>query len=140
MKSFLQIDGAGSGGGPAHQQRVDRLVAQARAEAAACEAPKTWLKPAPAPPALSSDPLDQRLAQEIDYVRRHLDLLGDVLSNEPILLHRHGRQLQAIDMIGQLLGHLGRVIAAEDRPAAVARITLEDLRARLARTSLQGIA
>ena len=121
-----------------HQARVDRIVAQARADLAANPA-----EPIRAPAAaaihalpLTDDPLDRRLAEEIDYARRHLDTLGDVLSDNGYLLHKHMRELQSLDRVNQLLSHIGRVISAQDRRQAAAAITLEDLRARLLRTGI----
>ena len=124
---------------PEHQARVDRIVAQARADLA--ESPVQAargpiLSALPASLALTDAPLDRRLAEEIDYARRHLDTLGDVLSDNGYLLHKHGRELQSLDKINQLLAHIGRVISAQDRRQAAAAITLEDLRARLLRTGI----
>lgn len=122
-----------------HQARVDRIVAQARADMAAAPA-QTARTPVVVvtgqPLALTEDPLDRRLAEEIDYARRHLDTIGDVLSDNGYLLHKHGRELQSLDRVNQLLAHIARVISAQDRRAATASITLEDLRGRLMRTAL----
>ena len=120
---------------PEHQSRVDAMVAAVRAETPSKR--PTIFKPAPPRPAPSQDELDHRIAEELDYIRRHLELLGGILANDPILLHRHGQQLQSIDMINQLLGHLGRVIASGDKQLAADQITLQDLRARLLRRPLR---
>lgn len=120
-----------------HQARVDRIVAQARADLAA--APEQMVR-APVfvaqPSALTEDVLDLRLAEELDYARRHLDSIGDVLSDNGYLLHKHARELQAIDRVNQALSHIARVISAQDRRKAAGSITLEDLRSRLLRTGL----
>jgi hypothetical protein len=122
---------------PDHQARVDRIVAQARADLAA-GALKTVRGPVltDQPMALTEDVLDRRLAEEIDYARRHLDTLGDLLSNNGYLLHKHSRELQSLDKVNQLLAHVARVISAQDRRQAAGSITLEDLRARLLRGGL----
>jgi len=96
-------------------------------------------KPRPdstAPVANTDDALDLRLSQEMAYARRLLEELGDRLVNDPIIIQRHTEALQGIDLIGQLLGHLSEVIAAADRPAAVERIGMQDLKTRLRRTAL----
>jgi len=117
---------------PAHQLRVDELVARARAEVV--EAPRpSWIKPAPPAPAPSSSTLDHRLAEEIHFVRRHLDLLGDILAREPILLHRHGHSLQSIDLVDQLLNHIAHIIESEDKALAASQVSHGELRARLTR-------
>ncbi len=127
-----------SGNTSDHQRRVDELVAGVRAEGTTTR--PTIFKPAPPRPTPSTDPLDHRIVEEIDCVRRHLELLGGVLANDPILLHRHNQQLQSIDLINQLLGHLTRVIAAEDKTLAVEQVSMQDLRSRLQRKPLRAIA
>ncbi len=122
---------------PEHQARVDRIVAQARADLATGPVqPARGPVLTSQPLALTENVLDRRLAEELDYARRHLDTIGDVLSENGYLLHKHARELQAIDRVNQLLAHVGRVIEAADRRQAAASITLEDLRGRLLRTGL----
>ena len=123
---------------PDHQRQVDALWAAVKAEGPA-QRPSIF-KPAPPKPAPSEDPLDHRIVEELECVRRHLELLGGVLANDPILLHRHGQQLQSLDMVNQLLGHLGRVIGAGEKDLAVEQISLQDLKARLKRAPLRPIA
>lgn len=118
----------------AHQRRVDEIQAAIRAEPR-----RPLFRPPPPPPEPlrpSSDPLDHHLAEEIEYLRRRLDQIGETLVGEPILLNRHAATLQSIDLINQTLGHMARVIEAEDKDAAVARVTLRELRGRLTRRTL----
>jgi len=86
----------------------------------------------PSPP--SEDVLHVRLGEELDYVRRLLDIMGDQLSGDPILLHRHSVALQSIDRMGQILGHVGRVIRSSDPNSVVQDIGMSDLKARLTRS------
>jgi hypothetical protein len=86
----------------------------------------------PSPP--SEDLLHVRLGEELDYVRRLLDIMGDQLSGDPILLRRHSVALQPIDRMAQILGHVGRVIRSSDPNSAVADIGMSDLKARLTRS------
>lgn len=118
-----------------HQRRVDDLQAAIRAVGKAAARPSIF-KPAPPLPRPSRDLLDHRIAEELACIGRRLEQLGGVLSGDPILLHRHAAQLQSIDLINQMLGHLARVIATEERDKAVALITLTELKARLQRRSL----
>ena len=122
---------------PEHQARVDRIVAQARTDLASGPA-NTVRGPVLTgqPLALTDNLLDRRIAEELDYARRHLDTIGDVLSDNGYLLHKHARELQSLDRVNQLLAHIGRVISAADRRQAAASVTLEDLRGRLMRTGL----
>ena len=122
---------------PAHQQAVDEAQARIRADLDAGR--RSLFKPPLPGPGKSESVLDQRVAEELDYVIRQLEHLGDVLAADPILLHRHATQLQSIDLMQQLLGHLGRVVGARDKTMAVDRITLTELKARLKRKALRAI-
>lgn len=84
-----------------------------------------------APP--SEDVLRIRLAEELDFVRRLLDATGGRLTSDPILIRRHAVALQSIDIVGQILGHLGNVIRSSDPQSAVEEIHMGDLKARLTR-------
>ena len=126
-----------------HQAHVDAIQAQVRAELAAgreSASPRPSIFKAPPPrPAPSSDPLDHRLAEELDSVVRRLEQLGGSLAANPILLQRHAAELQSIDLIKQIVGHIARVVESADEEWAVERITLQDLRARLQRKSIRPI-
>ena len=121
---------------PPHQQRVDEMMAAVRNEAPQPPRPSLF-KPAPPKPEPSSRLLDHRIAEELEYLSRLLDQLGNVLSDDPILLIRHMAPLQSIDLMKQTLGQLARVIAAEDKEAVADRITLTELKGRLTRRSLR---
>ena len=123
---------------PAHQSRVDALQARVRAELAAGR--RSLFRPAPPLPKRSDDPLDQRLAEELEFVVRQLEQIGAILAADPILLARHGARLQSIDLIQQVLGHLGRIVGAGDKAAAIDALTLRELKARLQRQPLRSIA
>lgn len=117
----------------ASQQRVDEAVAQYRAGA-----------PAPAQPAAPGaatsgpvpDALHRRLCEELGYVARLLEALGDELAEDRTVTARHGAKLQDLDIAIQILGHVGTVLNADDPQAAIARIGMADLRRRLAPKSL----
>ena len=119
---------------PAHQRAVDTIQAAIRAESGAARPP--LFRPAPPRPAPSADPLDHRIAEELEAIARRLDLLGGTLANDPVLVHRHAVQLQSIDLIKQMLGHLASVVATDEKEKAVALITLTELKARLQRKPL----
>lgn len=118
--------------GSRDQGRVDALQAQVRASAA----PSAH---SPDPPAPAGDPgehLKARLADELAYVQRLLESMGDELIAEPIIVAHHARTLQSLDVAGQILAHLTNVMRADDPVAAVDRIGMDDLRARLKRRPL----
>jgi hypothetical protein len=90
-------------------------------------------EPRPAPSPATEDALSLRLGEELDFVRRMLDALGDELSSDPILMRRHAVALQSLDKVGQILGHVRNVIRSSEPLSAVAEIGMSDLRARLSR-------
>ena len=114
------------------QQNVDRMVAEVRSE------------PKPLPPGCTTSAppddfrlvLPARLAEEISYVMRLLESLGDDLANEPIVLARHAAKLQNLDISAQVLGHIANLMSASDPESAVASIGMDALRRRLLRQPL----
>ena len=76
-------------------------------------------------------PLDQLLAAELDHARDLLVMMGDELAMNKELVAEHGMALQAIDIVGQMLGHIANVVRAEDRDEAIERIGMCDLKAKL---------
>ncbi len=77
-------------------------------------------------------PLDLRLAAELDVARAMLEEMGDELSASVAVLADHGVALQSVDIVGQMLGHIANVVRADDRRAAVDRIGMCELKAKLA--------
>lgn len=130
-------------GAPAHLKKpmAAPATAQARCDAIQAEfraAPERKpLRRDPPPPAPETIPTDDelqlRLAEELDYARRMLDAMGDALSSDMHLLARHGVQLQSVDIVGQILGHIATVIRSSDPKRAVERIGMCELKARLKR-------
>ena len=118
-----------------HQRRIDEIQAAIRAETAPSPT-RNLFKPAPKRSPPSTDPLDHHLAEELECIRRHLEQLGGVLAGNPLLVQRHATQLQSIDLINQVLGHISGIIASEDRALAVEQVTLRELRSRLQRKPL----
>ena len=75
--------------------------------------------------------LDRLLAQELDHARRMLEEMGDELALDAQVVTEHGLALQAVDIVGQMIGHIANVVRAEDRTAAVEHIGMCELRAKL---------
>lgn len=112
------------------QARVDAIQFALRSG----EAP-----PEEAPPPAIQVPvgaLDHRIADEIEMVRRLLETVSDELSDDMAMLQRYGEALQRFDFGCQILGHLAMVLNASDRAAAVAGVTMEELRGRLLQAPL----
>ena len=66
--------------------------------------------------------LDLRLAAELDVARSMLEEMGDELSASLVVVNDHGFALQAVDIVGQVLGHIANVVRAADRSSAIERI------------------
>jgi hypothetical protein len=82
----------------------------------------------------TDDLLRLRLSEEIEYVRRLLDITGNQISADRIVLTRHGVALQSLDKVGQVLGHIATVIRSSDPEGAIDEIGMSDLKARLTRS------
>jgi hypothetical protein len=76
-------------------------------------------------------PLDHLLAAELDHARDMLVMMGDELAMTPEIVAEHGLALQAIDIVGQMLGHIANVVRAEDPKAAIERIGMCELKTKL---------
>lgn len=116
------------------QRRVDAIQAEARADPPSGRSLRLPEPPASAP--IAPLDLDKRLADELGYVQRLLEGLGDELIADLLLIQRHGKSLQSLDLVGQILGHVSAILRAEDKAAVVEEIGMEDLRARLKRKSI----
>lgn len=92
-------------------------------------------EPPPRSPEIAptGDVLSLRLADELDYARRMLDQMGDELAADMGVVMRHSVALQAVDIVGQMLGHIANVVRSSDPVESVERIGMCDLRARLVR-------
>jgi hypothetical protein len=115
------------------QRRVDAIQAEARANPVSGRALRSPEPPATHP---AAPDLDARLADELGYVQRLLEGLGDELIADLLLVQRHGKSLQSLDLVGQILGHVSAILRAEDKAAVVEDIGMEDLRARLKRKAI----
>lgn len=62
--------------------------------------------------------------------------MGDQLTSDMSIVMRHGTALQAIDIIGQMLGHIASVTRSSDPNGAVDRIGMCELKGRLLRSSI----
>ena len=116
------------------QAECDAIQASARGNGK----PKSILKPVvdrPVPLAPTDDPVETRLAEEIEYAQRLLEVVGDRFVSDPVILQRHQTTMQSFDIIGQLLGHLAKVIGSKDKAEAIDRIGMQELRARMKRPS-----
>ena len=75
--------------------------------------------------------LDLLLAAELDHARDMLMMMGDELAMSQEIVADHGTALQAVDIVGQMLGHIANVVRADDRNSAIARIGMCELKTKL---------
>ena len=115
--------------------RCDAIQAAFRADS---ERPSIRRDPPARPSELAptDDLLKLRLAEELDYARRMLDQMGDALASDMGVVMRHSVELQSVDIVGQMLGHIANIVRALDPEAAVERVGMCDLKARLTRKAL----
>jgi hypothetical protein len=76
-------------------------------------------------------PIDLLLAAELDHARDLLVMMGDELAMSQEIVAEHGMALQAVDIVGQMLGHIANVVRAENRNEAIERIGMCDLKSKL---------
>ena len=131
------------------QERCDAIQAEFRADSARPpirreaepepEPRKSIRRDPPPPPAAltpTDDPLKLRLADELEYARRMLNSMGDGLASDVVIVGRHLAELQTVDIVGQMLGHIADVIRSSDPPGAVDAIGMSALKARLMRKNV----
>ena len=116
----------------ATQADCDAIQAAARRDGVTKSILRSDFTPPP-PLEPTEDMIEGRLAQEMEYAQRLLELVGDRFIADPLILQRHETTMQSFDIIGQLLGHLAKVIGSKDKMEAIDRIGMQELRARLKR-------
>ncbi len=134
------MDGKLYFGAPAHLRTAQAPCDSIRGDqfaAEGCSGPRS-LRRADAPPldpALvpTEDDLRLRLAEELEYARRMIEVMGDELAADMGVIMRHSVALQSIDIVGQMLGHIAAVTRSSAPERAVERIGMCELKARLTR-------
>jgi len=129
MPSFWERAAAAS----RDQARCDVIQADYRAEQKARRSIRRDPPPASKTLALTDDELILRLSEEVDYARRLLSATADELSADALVVGLHLAELQSLDIVGQILGHLASVLRSSDMGGAVDRIGMAELKARLMR-------
>lgn len=74
-----------------------------------------------------------RMSEEISYLGRVMGHVGHLLSEDPLLRHRHGRIIQEVAMGEEKLDQLAAVLKSSDLVDAVERSITGSMRARLLR-------
>lgn len=76
-------------------------------------------------------PLDHLLAAELDHARDMLVMMGDELAMSPEIVAEHGMALQAVDIVGQMLGHIANVVRSDNARETIDRIGMCELKTKL---------
>jgi hypothetical protein len=118
------------------QDRCDVIQAEFRAEPRERRSIRRESAPSDSPLLPTDDLLRLRLAEELDYARRMLDVMGDELSSDGLVVARHTEALQSVDIIGQMLGHIAGIVRSSDPKGAVERIGMCELKGRLQRKAI----
>lgn len=114
------------------QMDVDRKLDEAR-KAMADDEPEVAPRHQCGGKLLPDAVLDRRIGEELGMLSRRVDRALQSLSTFAPVIARHPHDLQALEYVEQMLGHFERVLAAEDRCAAVEQLGQEDVRRRLLR-------
>ena len=96
-------------------------------------------KPAAPKPLQSEDTMDLLISEELDFVVRRLEQVRYGLSQDAILVQRHGYELQNIGFVNQALRDLAQVVKAQDKKGAAESISSVDVRGRLLPKSINPI-
>lgn len=114
------------------QQRVDQIQAALRSVGQLAPPAGAAIPGAPAaPPVLTARESDNLLAEEIMHVRRMIDGATASMAEDIDILMRHEKALQNCDIAAAILEILAKVVAANDRAAAVAAVEMHEVRNRL---------
>ena len=111
------------------QQRVDQAVVDLKSGGRLEEKVSTAS-------AVTATEMNRRIAEELGFVARKLELLGDALSGDPLVVGRHAHELQELDIAMQVLGHLATVLQSADPIQSAERIGMAELSRRLTRKQL----
>ena len=105
------------------QRRVDRVLERARAGA-----PLPTQEEVP-----DHATLVNRLIEEIGFAERLFEAVGEALAEIPEVVAGSAMQLQSIEIGCKILRNAADLLKSEDKAAAVHRIGLHDMKARLLR-------
>ena len=117
-----------SGGTPVGADEIARMTAEYLAELKA--------RLSPLPIAKTEDVLSQRVAEELAYTQRLLEIVEAELARRGV----GGPAVARVEEAEQLLGDLSQVMEARDRCEGVGRVATPDLKRRLLRRGLDGKA
>ena len=110
------------------QQAVDRMIGEVRSAPRTTSAERTARPP--------DDVLRARIAEELQSVARALELAGRELAKQPLVVARHGLELQKLDLSAETLVQLAGLLNGDSLDEGLGSISVDALRRRLMRTGL----
>jgi hypothetical protein len=81
----------------------------------------------------TSQIIDQRLGEEIDYAVRLIETASNLLANDGFLCSRHARELQNLSVSSTMLLEISKVIKANDKLEAVSSNVTGPMKNRILR-------
>lgn len=135
------MSGSGSKRSAQSSEEVSGTVVPIRPDLASSDAHSRppLFRPGLPPLVESGDQMDLRVSEELDFVIRQLEQLRSSLAQDAVVVQRHRYELQSMGLLDQTLGHLSRVVRAQDKAAAAERVSTADLRSRLMRSKITPI-
>jgi hypothetical protein len=88
-------------------------------------------------PAASDCQVDVRLAEELETIRRYVEMASRILATDATVCHRHPAMARDLQNAQKVLGQLAAIVAAADKDAAIERIALPELKARMLRKPIR---
>jgi hypothetical protein len=91
----------------------------------------------PSLPTPSNKLIDIRLSEEIDLVRRYIEMATNTFGQDDLLRHRHPRLTEDLRIAADLLREVSAVVMAADKDAAAELVVSEEMKARLTRKPIR---
>lgn len=82
---------------------------------------------------LDTKTINQRLYEELNYISRIIDGIGEVLVKDPVLRVRHATSLQQLDMGQQMLSEIAQIVTRDDKVDCISQVATGSMRGRLLR-------
>lgn len=83
---------------------------------------------------LDDSTVNLRLAEELLYISRIVEGIGEVLVKDPLLRVRHAASIQQLDMGQQMLSEIAKLVSIENKFGSITRVATGPMRGRLLRS------
>ena len=93
-------------------------------------------RPARPPLVPSANPVDKRLCEEIETLRRYVETSAYLLGQDAGIRYRYRTEIDNLRHVEKMLGQISPLVAAADRVEAADRVADPELKARLQRKPL----